>query len=348
VCLALAALLLAGGSARAQHDHVDVYSSEPGGGALVLDWDFDKRIQVFETFCAAGLCLYGTINPALLAPEEDDAERGLYALEDGTRVSIEIVAADAALTLNVDGVRLRGPGDSALLGTMPNIHNHPSWQLVVPEGTVGEYAISYKVRADSGYADSQVAASLVSNVPQAVEVPCPASPCPGDCDDDGETRAAEIADAVEIALAGASVAGCPSMDRNADGVITIDEMVDAVDVHVRGCPERLPATLLGVQGFVFASCAIPTCHDSVSATGNLVLAAGVAHGELVGVAPDVAAARDAGLLRVVPGDPDSSFLYRKLVGPRPEWGSRMPLDAECLLPEQLDQVRRWILAGAPD
>lgn len=346
--LVVAVVVLSAATARAQHDHIAIFSSEPGGGELVLDWDFDKDIRAFETLCAAGLCLYSTINPAFLAPEDDEAERGLFALDGGTRVSVEIVAADGALTLNVDGVRLRNPGESALLGTTPGIHSHPSWQLVVPEGQVGDYAISYKVKADRLYAESDVYGTLVTNRPQVQEPPCQAWPCPADCDDDGEPSPADVAEAVRIALAGAAIDGCRAMDRNGDGVLTIDEMVDGVGVMLAGCPERLPATMLGVQGFVFASCAIPTCHDSASAAGNLVLSAGQAHGELVGVPPDVATARDAGLLRVVPGDADMSFLYRKLVGPRPEWGSRMPLDAACLLPEQIDQVRRWIEAGAPD
>lgn len=333
--------------AAAQHEHMDIYSTEPGGGSLVLDWDFDKRVATFPVFCAAGLCLSSTINPAFMAPDIGADERGLYRIADGVSVSVEVLDAESVVTLNVDGARLRKPGDSARLGTMPPIHNHPSWQIVAPQGQQGEYTISYKLKADSLYSESPVYTSTVSNLPQVVPTPCPASPCPGDCGGDGEPTDAEVAEGVAAALAGSGVGACISMDRNGDGVLTADEIVAAVSVNQAGCPEPLPPTLADIQETLFTpGCAIPTCHTAAANSGSLVLEAGASHDELVGVDPDVASAKDAGLLRVTAGNPDQSFLYQKLVGPRPEWGGRMPLNGPCLPPERIDQVRRWIAAGA--
>lgn len=347
--LAFLAALFAAGTARAQHEHMDIYSTAEGGGDLELVYDFTKTIDTFQVFCAGGLCLYSTINPAFMAPEESDAANGHYVLAPGTTVSVEIVAADAKVTLNVDGNKLKKPGDAAVLGTMSPIHNHPSWQLVVPDGEIGEYSISYKLRADTGgYGDSPVYTQAVSNMPQALPTPCPAYPCPADCDRDGDATAAEMSAAVDLALAGAGVAGCVSADASGDGVITVDEIVAGTSAQLAGCPQPLPATLAALQETLFTpTCATLSCHDSASATGNLVLESGTSFDHLVGVVPDVQAAKDAGLLRVARNDPDRSFLYQKLVGPRPEWGSRMPLGGACLPPEQIDQVRRWIEAGAP-
>src|SRR5262249_53148631 len=61
------------------------------------------------------------------------------------------------------------------------------------------------------------------------------------------------------------------------------------------------------------SCATASCHGGGGA-GGLTLAPGAAYANLVGVSPANQAARDAGLLRVAPGDPTRSFLLRKLEG----------------------------------
>lgn len=53
-----------------------------------------------------------------------------------------------------------------------------------------------------------------------------------------------------------------------------------------------------------------------------------------------------GLKRVVPGEPEMSLLYLKLMFP-PPCGDQMPVAA--LLPaEDIEQIRLWIEAGAPD
>src|SRR4051794_21874817 len=63
------------------------------------------------------------------------------------------------------------------------------------------------------------------------------------------------------------------------------------------------------------SCAVSGCHvgSSASSSGNLVLTADVAYDNLVNAAADDLAARRDGLKRVVPGKPDSSLLFQKVV-----------------------------------
>ncbi|HJQ83561.1 MAG TPA: hypothetical protein VKA21_05760 [Candidatus Binatia bacterium] len=95
------------------------------------------------------------------------------------------------------------------------------------------------------------------------------------------------------------------------------------------------------------SCAMFSCHGDANA-GGLGLGAGIAYADLVGVPAANTAANAAGLLRVAPGDPDRSFLLRKLEGrlavgegdPMPQVGTRLPASS-------IDLIRRWILAGAP-
>lgn len=82
------------------------------------------------------------------------------------------------------------------------------------------------------------------------------------------------------------------------------------------------------------------CHGP-GGEGGLNLSAGVAHGNLVGVA----AVGHAGQ-RVVAGDPDQSVLYLKISGAAAV-GDRMPLGG-ALDAGTIEKVRQWIAAGALD
>ena len=50
---------------------------------------------------------------------------------------------------------------------------------------------------------------------------------------------------------------------------------------------------------------------------------------------------------VVPGNPDASELYKRLLGDT-ERGVRMPFGQPQLPTQSIDTIRRWIVAGAPD
>lgn len=98
---------------------------------------------------------------------------------------------------------------------------------------------------------------------------------------------------------------------------------------------------------VLSSCSTRSCHGTLGAKGGLVLTADVAYAQLVGVPADNAAAKAKGKKRVVPGDPDASFLVQKLTAPGAGEGDRMPEAGDPIAAEDLDLLRRWIAAGAP-
>lgn len=55
------------------------------------------------------------------------------------------------------------------------------------------------------------------------------------------------------------------------------------------------------------------------------------------------------LVRVSPGKPDDSYLYRKLTGTHTQVGGsgeRMPFGESSLTAEEIERVRRWIEGGA--
>ena len=101
------------------------------------------------------------------------------------------------------------------------------------------------------------------------------------------------------------------------------------------------------------NCAVSGCHVSASAveSGALVLTAGAAYDNLVNARPTNLAAQRDGLKRVMPGKPDSSLLFQKIVlalaAHGSNYGNVMPVGSQALPQGQVDFIRKWIEAGAP-
>ena len=111
-----------------------------------------------------------------------------------------------------------------------------------------------------------------------------------------------------------------------------------------GDPIDQTATFTRVQNEIFTpSCAVAGCHDTIGQQSQLVLSAGRAYANTVGV-PSV---EMPALPRVAPNDPTGSYLYRKITGAGIT-GERMPLGSPPLPDAQLQLVRNWIRRGAPN
>jgi hypothetical protein len=100
-----------------------------------------------------------------------------------------------------------------------------------------------------------------------------------------------------------------------------------------------------IRQTIFAqSCALATCHDSQSHTGDLILYPNVAYSQIVDFDPDNDFARNDGLKRILPGDTAMSFLYRKITHDLlPDYGDPMPLGKPQLSSDLTELVRLWIL-----
>jgi subtilase family serine protease len=59
--------------------------------------------------------------------------------------------------------------------------------------------------------------------------------CVGDCNGDGVVTVDEVLTAVNIALGAEPVSQCPGLDANGDGIVTVDELLQAVDNALNGC-----------------------------------------------------------------------------------------------------------------
>lgn len=104
------------------------------------------------------------------------------------------------------------------------------------------------------------------------------------------------------------------------------------------------ATFSRVQNTIFTpSCAVAGCHDAFGRSAGLILAEGQAWANLV----NQPSTQAPGLDRVEPGDPDQSYLYRKVIGVGIS-GERMPAFSPPLPEESIRLIRDWIRRGAPN
>ncbi|MFN0040298.1 MAG: hypothetical protein ACKVP2_12370 [Burkholderiales bacterium] len=107
-------------------------------------------------------------------------------------------------------------------------------------------------------------------------------------------------------------------------------------------PTGLQPTLASIQENVFTvACATSGCHAGVSANFGLRLDPGFSYATLF----NVPSPRDASLIRVVPFNPDASFLIQKLNGSQ-TLGERMPDGGPYLSTEAVAVIRQWIANGA--
>jgi hypothetical protein len=118
-----------------------------------------------------------------------------------------------------------------------------------------------------------------------------------------------------------------------------------------GPTPNLQPTLSSIQREIFNTTdssgrvACTQCHNAQGAqtAAGLNLTEGVAYGALVGVP----STNKSGAVRVIPGDPDNSYLIHKLEGAPGIVGERMPRTAGPFLTAgQMVVIRRWIQLGA--
>ena len=104
------------------------------------------------------------------------------------------------------------------------------------------------------------------------------------------------------------------------------------------------ATLSDIQTTIFTpTCALSGCHTGSSPPDGLNLSAGMSFNNVV----NVSSVQMPALSLVAPGDPDNSYLVRKIQGTGIV-ANRMPLNSAPLSQAQIDLVRQWVSDGAPN
>jgi uncharacterized membrane protein len=138
-------------------------------------------------------------------------------------------------------------------------------------------------------------------------------------------------------LALLAVAGCAG---NGAG---LDQNGQPIGSEASGANGPLTADLQSIQDNVFTPICT-RCHIGASAPEGLRLDAADSYNLLVGVP----SAEVPSLLRVMPGDPDESYLVLKLQGSAGIVGGQMPLGGPYLPQSTIDAIRQWITNGAPN
>ena len=122
---------------------------------------------------------------------------------------------------------------------------------------------------------------------------------------------------------------------------------------IAGPSPNLAPNFASVQSEIFEKAdsagrpACTNCHTAVgrNPAGQLNLTHDVAYDQIVNA--QVRGAGKAGAIRVIPGDPDNSYLIQKLEGTPGIVGQRMPLNGGPYLTSgQMLILRRWIANGA--
>jgi len=160
------AVLLLGHTARAQHGHTMLVTSDAaGGGALGLAWDFD------------GLPIARTVDSGLpgvftgnVPGFNDGAGDGTvsFPLTDTTDVDVEIMSIDDGIRWIFGGTPVGESGETAFIGTMPSLHNHATFEITGDDAnTFAEGEVSFRVVESTavpfGYTASEVRSLTVSN-----------------------------------------------------------------------------------------------------------------------------------------------------------------------------------------
>jgi hypothetical protein len=120
-----------------------------------------------------------------------------------------------------------------------------------------------------------------------------------------------------------------------------------------GPTPNLEPTFTSIQREIFETTdasgrlACTNCHSNVgrNPSGGMNLLAGLSYAAIVGVA----STGKPGAVRVIPGDPENSYIIDKLEGRSTIAGVRMPRgNGPFLTDGQILVIKRWIALGAPN
>lgn len=176
--LTAAALGLAAQPLAHAHSDWEIASTAPGGGQLVVDFDFETVVGLDYDPVLSGLLsasVYTSTDPGFNTIAADKPLENLYRLPPGTNVTVEITAIDAGKVAvffpNPAPTLLDSVGDTYFLGTQdatpPNdIHHHGEMRLILalPDTEPGEGSFTFKLTTTSaGFTSSQEYTVKLSN-----------------------------------------------------------------------------------------------------------------------------------------------------------------------------------------
>jgi hypothetical protein len=151
--------------------------------------------------------------------------------------------------------------------------------------------------------------------------------------------------------------------RTGLGRVTLSAAALVLALAVASCDEKLSdltgptpslqPTFTSIQQEIFNTTdasgrlACTNCHSNAgrNPSGGMNLLSGLSYANLVGVA----STGKPGAVRVIPGDPENSYIIHKLEGKSDIVGVRMPRgNGPFLTDGQILVIKRWIANGAPN
>lgn len=104
------------------------------------------------------------------------------------------------------------------------------------------------------------------------------------------------------------------------------------------------ASYSSIQKDIFDRSCVKDCHEAIAPAASLRLSPGKSYKDLL----NAASQQLTSWMRVVPGDPDRSYLILKVEGGVGIVGAQMPRLGAPLSPSTIARLRSWIGGGAPN
>jgi hypothetical protein len=212
--------------------------------------------------------------------------------------------------------------------------------LNIPAGNRLEFAISHSDLVFQESAMAHVALSVGGVTLWEQEIPIPS---------EGKIYRREIELDFDIAQRDAIEVHLHNHGSNTWSIHSLDAIVSGEFDPDTFCPSYA-STFEAIQATVFEQhgCASSLCHSAEQRSGGLDLSPNAAYSSLV----DVLAMSSTDLL-VSPRRPSDSYFYQKLAaktepGSYDIAGSPMPSGSPAISKDQLEAIRLWIEAGAPE
>jgi uncharacterized protein (TIGR03118 family) len=290
---------------------------------------------------------YGTLSHALLVGNFGDGRINGYDTATGAYIG---TLGDAG------GTPFAAPGLWGIaFGNDAN--NQPHNTLFYAAGTNNEANGAYG-RLDLG------ASPPVLNQPPVVAVTSPTGGASGSVTVSATATASIAIAQVELFAGGTSlgIVTTPpysvSWDTTlvANGSVPLTAVATDVDGNVGTSPVNSvlvsngapPATLTQIQSSVFTPICSGCHNGSNPANGVLPGSQNLTAGNSFAMLVNVASLEQPSLMRVKPNDPANSYLIQKLEGAASITGARMPFGGPYLSQATIDQIKSWILNGAPN
>ena len=226
--------------AHSGEDVLLLASTADGGGALAIEYDFSVPVRLTPDVTVGDLARYSAIDPFFQIFEDDDPSESLYRIDDGAEVVFELVAIDPAIGVRVNGVNLLEAGNTVVIGTMPDLHADPEWQLTLPVGEVECRQLAFRlVATEAQYGPSETYTMTLTNDPAGactgVPTPTPSpqpSPVPAACGDADGSGAVTVSDGVNVLRGAAGLtSSCTQLavcDVDGSGAVSVTDGVNVL------------------------------------------------------------------------------------------------------------------------